>query len=425
MLHHVHIGRRGFLQAGVLAAIGHNMTLADIKSHNSVEGTAKSVIFIYLPGGIAAQESFDPKINVPVEYRGSMKPISTNVDGIQLNESLIKTATIADKLTILRSMTHGEAAHERGTHNIFTGYKPSPAIQYPSIGAVVSHEFGSRNSIPAYISIPNQSNEFAGTGYLSSSFGSFDLNSDPASDNFQVKDLALQIDAKRFDKRKKALELINSDFINQNKSADSLMAMNSFYDKAYDLIGNSDTQEAFKLEKESPETRDRYGRNTAGARMLLARRLVEAGARFVTLTYGGWDMHDGIENGIKSQLPAFDQGFASLIQDLSDRGLLSSTLVCVISEFGRTPKINSTAGRDHWPRVFSSVLAGGGIKGGIVYGSSDTTGSEPQNNPVEIHDWATTIYHQMGINADKELMAPGGRPIEIVDFGKIIKDIII
>jgi hypothetical protein len=271
----------------------------------------------------------------------------------------------------------------------------------------------------------NQSNEFAGTGYLSSSFGSFDLNSDPASDNFQVKDLALQIDAKRFDKRKKALELINSDFINQNKSADSLMAMNSFYDKAYDLIGNSDTQEAFKLEKESPETRDRYGRNTAGARMLLARRLVEAGARFITLTYGGWDMHDGIENGIKSQLPAFDQGLASLIQDLSDRGLLSSTLVCVISEFGRTPKINSTAGRDHWPRVFSSVLAGGGIKGGIVYGSSDTTGSEPQNNPVEIHDWATTIYHQMGINADKELMAPGGRPIEIVDFGKIIKDIII
>ena len=158
--------------------------------------------------------------------------------------------------------------------------------------------------------------------------------------------------------------------------------------------------------------------------MLLARRLVEAGTRFVTLTYGGWDMHDNIEAGIRRQVPALDQGLAALIEDLDQRGLLDSTLVCVASEFGRTPKINANSGRDHWPKVFSSVLAGGGIKGSMTYGTTDATALEPEDNPVEIPHWATTIYHQMGINADKELMAPGARPIEIVDFGEVIHDII-
>lgn len=420
-----HIGRRSFLQAGVFGAIGTQIAFGDIKNYESKEGKAKSVIFIYLPGGISAQESFDPKPHAPLEYRGSMSAIKTNVDGLEINEKLVNVAKIADKLTIIRSMTHGEAAHERGTHNIFTGYKPSPALQYPSIGAVVTHEFGSRNSLPAYICIPNQPNEFAGTGYLSSSYAGFSLGSDPANDDFQVRDLNAGVEADRFEKRKLALEIINQPFMEKNRFADNVKAMNSFYDKAYDLIGNVKAQEAFKLDKEPQEIREKYGKNTAGARMLLARRLVEAGARFITLTYGGWDMHNDIFNGISSQIPAFDQGFAALISDLSDRGLLDSTLVCVISEFGRTPKINNTAGRDHWPKVFSSVLAGGGIKQGFVYGSSDPTGSDPDSNPVEIHDWATTIYHQIGINADKELMAPGDRPVEIVDFGKVIKDILV
>jgi hypothetical protein len=354
-----------------------------------------------------------------------MGSIKTNVDGIQINEKLAKTAQVMDKLTIIRSMTHGEAAHERGAHSVFTGYKPSPAVQYPSIGAVVTHEFGSRNSLPAYICIPNKANEFAGTGYLSSSYSGFELGSDPASNDFNVRDLVAPVDNENFARRKQALDAINKSFINKVQGADKVKAMNSFYDKAYELIDNTNAQQAFKIDQETPEMRDKYGRNTAGARMLLARRLVEAGARFVTLTYGGWDMHDNIVAGISNQMPAFDQGFATLISDLSDRGLLDSTLVCVISEFGRTPKINNTGGRDHWPRVFSSVLAGGGIKGGMVYGSSDATGSEPEDNPVEIPHWATTIYHQLGINADKELMAPGDRPIEIVDFGKVIEDIII
>ena len=419
----VHIGRRSFLSAGLFAA-GSKFAFSDIKDYASTEGPAKSVIFIYLPGGAAAQESFDPKPNAPLEYRGGMKSIKTNVGGIELNEKLAQTAKVMDKLTIIRSMTHGEAAHERGTHNVFTGYKPSPALSYPSMGAVVTHEFGSRNNLPAYICIPNQPNEFAGTGYLSNAFGAFSVGSDPASDNFKVRDLTTGVGKDRFTRRQQTLEFVNKRFLDISPDADNLKAMNSFYNKAYDLMGSATAQDAFKLDKESEEVRNKYGKNTAGARMLLARRLVEAGARFVTLTYGGWDMHNNISNSITSQMPAFDQGFATLISDLSDRGLLESTLVCVVSEFGRTPKINGTAGRDHWPKVFSSVLAGGGIKGGITYGTTDATASEPDENPVEIPHWAGTIYHQMGINPDKELMAPGDRPIEIVDFAKVIKDII-
>ncbi len=287
---------------------------------------------------------------------------------------MAKTAKVTDKMTIIRSMTHGEAAHERGTHNMFTGYRPSPALQYPSMGSVVAHEFGPRQNLPPYVCIPNQPNEFAGTGYLSSSFSGFSLGADPASSGFQVRDLKLPtgVNDGRFGTRRKMLSAVNDYFANKEKS-DSLDAVDSFYDRAYSLISSEKARDAFDINKESDAMRDKYGRNTAGARMLLARRLVEAGTRFVTLTYGGWDMHDNIENGIRGQVPALDQGLAALIEDLSDRGLLDSTLVCLASEFGRTPKINATAGRDHWPKVFSVVMAGGGIKNGMVYGTSNAT----------------------------------------------------
>lgn len=425
------LSRRSVLTVG---AVG-GLTLADFfriraanadqKHYESKEGKAKSVIFIFMPGGMAHQETFDPKPYAPIEYRGPLNSIATNVDGIRVNEMLKNTAKVADKLAICRSMTHGEAAHERGTHNMFTGYRPSPALKYPSMGSVVSHEFGPKNNLPPYVCIPNQPNEFAGTGYLSSSFAGFSLGSDPASGNFQVRDLKLPggVDETRFGKRRKMLDIVNTHF-RETEKADSLDAMDSFYQRAYSMISSQKAREAFDINKEDPKLRDAYGRNTAGARMLLARRLVEAGVRFVTLTYGGWDMHDNIEGGIKSQVPAFDQGFAMLIKDLSDRGLLDSTMVCIASEFGRTPKINRTAGRDHWPKVFSVVMAGGGVKGGQVYGSSNATASEPEENPLNVEDWATTIYHQMGIVADKELMAPGDRPIEIVDGGKVRKELL-
>ena len=422
--------RRGFMTVG---AVG-GLTLADFLRMRSVYGDqkhydfipakAESVIHVFLPGGMAHQESFDPKPYSPLEFRGEMGTIKTNT-GELFGQTMQQLAQCADKFTVIRSMTHGEAAHERGTHNMFTGYKPSPALLYPSMGSVVSHEYGPRENLPAYICIPNRPNEFAGSGYLSSSYEPFSLGADPVNDNFQVQDLSLPggVDEQRFARRRSALESVNQYFATRHQ-ADSVSAMDSFYERAYGLISSQKAREAFDIAKEDAAMRDRYGRNQAGQRLLLARRLVEAGARFVSLTYGGWDMHQSITAGFNSQMPALDQGLAALLNDLDSRGLLDSTLVVVSSEFGRTPKINGDGGRDHWPKVFSVMLAGGGIKRGMVYGASDPTASEPDLDPIGPENLATTIYHLLGIVADKELMAPGDRPIEIVDGGEVVKELL-
>ncbi len=428
------LSRRNLLTVGAIGGLGLSLTdffrlkslQADQKDYASVEGTAKSVIFIFMPGGMAHQETFDPKPFAPIEYRGPLASIDTNVSGVQFGQFLPRTARVMDKITVCRSMTHGEAAHERGTHNMFTGYRPSPALQFPSMGSVVAHEFGPKNNLPPYVCIPNQPNEFAGPGYLSDSFAGFSIGDDPANAGFKVRDLNMpgNIDVNRFSRRRQLLDQVNQHFRSREK-ADSLLAVDTFYERAYSLVSSEAARDAFDIEKEDAAIRDAYGRNTAGARMLLSRRLVEAGVRFVTMTYGGWDMHDNIYQGMQANLPAFDQGFAQLITDLDQRGLLDSTLVCVTTEFGRTPKINGTGGRDHWPKVFSTVMAGGGIKRGFVYGSSNSTASEPQDDPLTVEDWATTVYQCLGIVADKELMAPGNRPIEIVDGGKIRKELLI
>ena len=399
--------------------------MADQKNYESKEGTAKSVIFIFLPGGIAHQESFDPKPYAPLEYRGPLNSIETSLPGVRFSELFPQMAKIANKTVVCRSMTHGEAAHERGTHNMFTGYRPSPALQYPSMGSVVAHEFGPRNNLPPYVLIPSLPTPYAGTGYLSSSYAGFSLGADPANEGFRVQDLALPggVDETRFTRRQKLLDVVNEHFKQREKS-DSMEAVDTFYERAYGLIGSPATREAFDISKEDAAIRDAYGRNQAGSRMLLARRLVEAGVRFVTLTYGGWDHHDNIAGAMRGQVPPFDQALATLINDLDSRGLLDSTLVCVGSEFGRTPKINATAGRDHWPKVFSLLMAGGGLKRGLAWGTSDATASEPDQDPLTVEDWATTVYHMLGIVADKELMAPGNRPIEIVDGGKVLKDLL-
>ena len=420
------------MHVGVCGAIGLTLSdyfkikaQADMKQYATVEGKAKSIIHIFLPGGMSQQESWDPKPFAPPEYRGPLSHINTNVDGIQIGELWKNTAQVADKLVFVRAMTHGEAAHERGVHNMFTGYRPSPALQYPSFGSVISHEFGSRNNLPPYICVPNQPNEFAGSGYLSSAYGPFSLGADPAQGNFKVRDLASpdNMSEGRFNRRRSLLTSVDSHFKALEKS-DSLDAMDTFYQDAYKLVSSQQAREAFALEKETDALKDEYGRNDAGQRLLMARRLVEAGVRFVSVTYGGWDHHDNVKGAMSGQVPKFDQAFARLIRDLSDRGLLDSTMVMVTSEFGRTPKINNTAGRDHWPKVFSIVMAGGGLKKGMVYGSSDALAAEPENDPMTVENLATTVYHQLGINADKELMAPGGRPIEIVDGGKVVNEII-
>ena len=420
--------RRGFLTVG---AAGFGLSLGDVlrfegrargdlKDYKPIAAKADSVIHIFLPGGIAQQETFDPKPYAPVEYRGEMGTVKTKLDGEVFCETLAKTAGIADKLTVIRSMTHGEAAHERGTHNMFTGYRPSPALQFPSMGSVVSHEFGPKNNLPPYVCVPSMPNVYAGTGYLSSSFSPFSLGSDPSDKGFKVQDLDLPkgIDDSRFATRKNVLEAVNSHFA-QTEKGDGLAAMDTFYQRAYSMISSPAAREAFNINAEPEAVRNEYGRNPAGQRMLMARRLVGAGVRFVALQYGGWDLHAGIAGGMRTQMPAFDQAFAALITDLDRTGLLNRTLVMVSSEFGRTPKINKDGGRDHWPKVFSVVLAGGGVKKGYIHGASNSTATEPERDPIGPEDLATTVYHQLGIVADKELMAPGGRPIEIVDGGKV------
>lgn len=427
------LGRRGFLQAGVASGLG--LSLAELlmlrdaraeqKNYDFIEAKATSLIHVFLPGGMAQQESFDPKPYSPLEYRGEMGTVKTNT-GEVFSDAMPQLAKRADKFAVIRSMTHGEAAHERGTHNMFTGYKPSPALQYPSFGSVISHEYGPRNNLPPYVCIPGVPNEFAGSGYLSSSYGPFALGDDPNNPNFKVRDLDLAggVDEARFLRRKAALERINQRF-GSMVSADNVGAMDTFYERAYSLLDSPEARLAFDISKEDNALRDAYGRNQAGQRLLTARRLVEAGCRLVTLTYGGWDHHQNITAAVRGQMPPLDQALSVLLDDLGQRGLLDSTLVMVSSEFGRTPKINPDAGRDHWPKVFSVMLAGGGIKGGAIYGASDATATEPEIDPVGPEDLATTVYHLLGIVADKELMAPGDRPIEIVDGGKVIKDLIV
>ena len=426
-----HPNRREFLFVGLLGGLG--LTLPRILRAEAEpaaklagkEGAAKSVIQIYLPGGMAHQESWDPKIYAPIEYRGPLGHVKTKLDGVFFSERLAHTAQVADKITVVRSMTHGEAAHERGTHNMFTGYRPSPALQYPSFGSVVSHEMGPRANLPPYVCIPSLPNTYAGTGYLGSAFGPFSLGGDPASGSFAVRDLNLPkgIDDKRFSERRSMRQVVDEHFSSLEKS-DVLDGMDTFYQRAYSLISSEKARTAFAIDQEPAKLRDEYGRNAAGQRMLLARRLVEAGVRFVSLTYGSWDHHDNIAGANAGNMPPFDQAFARLIQDLDQRGLLDSTLVMVTSEFGRTPMINKTAGRDHWPKVFSIVLAGGGTKRGFVYGSSDATGGEPDENPLTVANFSATVYHQIGIDPETRLMAPGGRPQAVVKDGQVVKELL-
>lgn len=424
-------GRRDFLQVGAMAGLGLTLpelfkaqaghTVADVATFKAV---AQSVIHIYLPGGMAQHESWDPKPFAAPEYRGPFSPIR-GVTGEYVGEKFANIAKILDKMTLIRSVTHGEAAHERGTHNMFTGYRPSPAIKFPSFGSIISHEQGSRNNLPPYVAIPSVFAPEQGSGYMSSAYGPFALGSDPADANFTVRDLAVpkDIDNRRFERRRGLLAAVDEHFRASEKS-DALSAMDDFYSAAYKLISSQQAREAFNLAAEPAKLRDEYGRNAAGQRFLLARRLVEAGTRMVSVNFGSWDHHSNIKGAFESQATQFDQAFARLIRDLDERGMLDSTLVLVSSEFGRTPKINSTNGRDHYPRVFSVAMAGGGIKKGFVYGKSDALGGEPDENPVGPEDLAKTMYRLLGINGEKRIVVENVRPVDIVNGGRILTEVI-
>lgn len=418
------MNRREFITVGAAGAVSLPEFLK--AQSETPKAKAKSVIQIYLPGGMAHQESWDYKPQGSAEYRGPLGGIKTKIPDVFFGELLKKTAEISDNLTLIRSMTHGEAAHERGVHNMLTGYKPSPALKYPSFGSVINHELGNRNNLPAYILVPNVFAPENGTGYLSTQYGPFALNSNPESSNFSVKDLNKPSDLsfERFSRRKDLLDLVDNHFRTLEKGVDALQTVDKFYNDSYKMISSQSAREAFDLSKESEKLKDFYGHNAAGQRLLLSRRLIESGVRMVTVTYGSWDHHSNIKSAMTQNMVNFDQAFAALITDLKQRGLLESTLVMVTSEFGRTPKINSSNGRDHYPRVFSVALAGGGIKSGYAYGSSDALASEPNEDPVSPQQLAATMFSLMGVDPRKKLMTPDLRPVEIVYDASPIKEIL-
>lgn len=418
--------RREFLKVGVVSGLG--LTLGDYFQLQAFADApapkAQSVIYIFMAGGMSHLDTFDPKPYAPIEYRGELGVANTNTGDV-FSGQLQKLAAVADKMTVIRSMTHGEAAHERGTHNMLTGYRPSPAITYPSMGSVVSHEYGPRKDLPPYISVPNAGEPFLGTGYLSAAYGPFSVGGEPQDGGFQVRDLNLPggVTPERMEQRKSLLAAVDSHF-REMEHGDLLDAMDTYYQRAYALISSQNAREAFNVNAEPEEIRNEYGRTYFGQRLLLARRLVEAGARFVTVMHGGWDNHVQINNAMRNQLPEVDQGLSVLLTDLERRGLLQSTLVVMGTEFGRTVRINNDGGRDHWPKAFSVMMAGGGIKGGVIHGSTDQRGAEPKDNPVTPEDMAATIFTQLGIPPEKKLMSAGNRPIDIVRDGKLIQSVV-
>ena len=430
--------RREALRIGSLAG---GLTLGQVlkleaaqKDYKTVEGTAKNVIQIRLNGGVAAQESWNPKPDAPAEYRGPFGVTKTPIPGIVLGELMHETAKIADKLTVVRSVVGRVPDHGQAMYHILRGYQMTPAIKHPTVGTVVNHEFGGRGALPGYVAIGQAKDE---TGYLGAEYGPFATGGNPGSGNFELQDMSLSygLSWEAFESRKKIREAINTKFRKLDTDSAPLDALDSYYQQAFAMMSSEAVKEAFDLTNEPEKLKVRYGKGRfesrsgkmgtqVGMQMLLARRLVESGVRFVSFNYGGWDDHSNIKVGFETRMPAFDNAFATLIDDLDERGLLDSTLVWVVSEMGRTPKVNNVAGRDHWSRVFSIAMAGGGLKRGLFYGDADITSSEPSRDAVPLANLHSTIYKLIGINSDKELMAPGPRPMEIIDGGKPLADLI-
>lgn len=425
--------RRTALKMCLGSAFG--LSLADILQANP-NAPAKSVIHLNLSGGFSAQESWDPKPEAPIDYRGSFGVVKTG-NGYHFSENFPRMAQISDKITVVRSMHCKIPDHGQATYHLFTGYLPTTVIDYPQMGSVIAHEYGIRNNMPPYIAIPNGNSFAGGTGYLSSKYGVFELNADPGGrGDFNVKDLSLPggVSAKQFERRTKARAVLESSLQDRKVDKSQLGTMKQFYEQAYTLLNSEAAQKAFTLEGESDTTRELYGQGyilnyrrqpaAVGARLLMARRLVDAGVRFVSVDYGGWDNHKSIRDAYLDKGPALDHAIAGLISDLDQRGMLDETLVMVTTEFGRTPRVNTANGRDHWARSYSMMLAGGGITRGQIYGASDATANEPDKNPVALEDFLCTVYHQLGIDSNKELLAFGTRPIEIVKGGKVVKGLL-
>lgn len=442
----VSLSRRGLLQLGALGATG--LSLSELLASESLakQGAGqKNVILLWMRGGPSHIDMWDPKPEAPAEFRGEFGTMPTNVSGIQLTDMLPQSARVMDKWSIVRSLHHEDAGHSTGDQICFTGYGPGRNPDenvHPSIGSVVSEQLGRLSpELPSYVMVPRQV-PGTGSGYLGVAHQPFETGADPAStgpfkvQNFQLAD-GLSIN--RLDDRKQLLAGL--DRLKSTVDASGRMeGLNSFSQRAWEMIASPAAQKAFDLDSEPDAVRQRYGFSPAfdpgasdrcGApawsqRILLARRLVEAGVRLVTVDLRWWDTHvQGFDSLRRGFLPRFDQAYSALIEDLHDRGLLESTLVVAWGEFGRTPRVNKDAGRDHYPNVFSAALAGGKVKGGRVLGSSDSKGAFPKDNPKSPQDVLATMYDHLGVDISKHYLNSTGRPIRTLPHGEPLKELFV
>ena len=397
-----------------------------------VSPKVKSCIFLFLEGGPPHLDMWDPKPEAPTEIRGPFGTISTNVPGIFVTDQLPLCAQIADQYTILRSHSHSDNGHSTGYHYVMTGHRPSfadgdnpvPNNEYfPSIGSVVSRTLNQRGALPAYINLPHPMSA-GGPGFYGAEHAPFVIEADPTQPDFEVKDLRppVNLSEKRLSLRKQLLSGV--DQLERQRNQSHGKAMSIYYEKAYSLVTSQDARKAFNIQAEPDAVRDAYGRTQLGQCALLARRLVEGGCRFVGVDAPGWDVHFNCFPSLKTDLiPYADRAFSALITDLKQRGLLDETLVVMMGEMGRTPRINAGAGRDHWSMAQTIIFAGGGTKPGQVIGATDKHAMAPTGNPVGVNDLLRTISVLMGIDPDRTFLGPLGRPVPIVDGGKVIHDL--
>jgi hypothetical protein len=427
--------RRDFIKIGAASPLG--LSLPGILSWEkaaAATGTAaprkgpraKSVLLVFLGGGISHHDTFDLKPSAVAEIRGKYKPIPSSVPGLQVGELLPKMAGCMDKVCLVRSGTHENDHHETATNWVLSGRFGSPFGDYPSMGAVVAHETGFVGKLPPYVAVPKNPSftwELGKSAWLGGRYESFKAGN-PNDKAWKVRDLACPVElTPQVLERRRTLLSAMDNLSASIKGNDQIATYDEFSQKAADIVLSPEAQNAFAMEKESEKLRDRYGRSEFGQSCLLARRLVEAGVRFVTVNYGGWDHHAKIFDNLDKKLPEFDSGLSALVQDLHDRGLMSDTLLVVMGEFGRTPKVNKDAGRDHWGRAGSLIFAGAGIAAGKVVGATDRDGAFVTERPVRPADVCYTVYESLGIDPRKVLHTPEGRPVEVLDQGGSIPEI--
>ena len=423
------ISRRDWLKAGLFGGLGlslANVLRADAAKPAGDKSRGKNAIFIFLDGGQSHMDSWDPKPDGG-EAAGEFKPIDTNLPGLQVCEHMPKLARQADKYAVLRGVRDAIPVHGSGMTLVRSGNRPRSSLTYPDIGSVIAKEHAAPVGVPPFVSLPVRmtNSTVEKSGYLGVAYRSFAVREDANAENFTVRALAMPTGpaATRTDARSTLLSQLDIAYRDIDLADQSIAGMDRFYQQAFDILRSPRTREAFDLGREKKETREAYGRTSLGQACLLARRLIEAGVRCVTIDYGSWDTHQRNFATMKNDLlPTWDASLAGLIEDLDRCGLLDSTVVWSAGEMGRTPTINKDAGRDHWGKAMSMVLAGGGIKNGQVMGVTDKQGAEVTDGACKPEDVAATILSVLGIDPRTEYIA-GGRPITLIRDGSPIRQL--